>query len=84
LRCRSWFVRTCVQPRKLILPTQVAEPHRQQQRQHNQKKLPGTSAASMFFLVIEQVIEISRTRMMRIDTQVGALARRWRIVQSKK
>jgi hypothetical protein len=84
LRGGSWFVRTCVQPRKLILPTQVAKPDRQQQRQHNQKELTRTSAASMFFLVIQQVVEISRTRMMRIDTQVGALARRWRIVQSKK
>jgi hypothetical protein len=84
LRCGSWFVCAGVQPRKLILPAQVAEPDRQQQGQHNQKELARSSTASMFFLVIQEVIEISPTRMMRIDTQVGALARRWRIVQPKK
>jgi hypothetical protein len=38
----------------------------------------------VFFLIIEQVIEISRAGVVRIQTQIGALARRRRIVESKK
>jgi hypothetical protein len=84
LRRGNWFVRARVQPWKLILPAQVAEPDRQQQGQHNQKELARSSTASMFFLVIQQVIEISRTRMLRIDTQVRALASRRCIVETKE
>jgi len=69
----------------MILPAQISQAGDQRKRYNNQNEL-RCAAVLRFFLIIEQVVEVSGgtgTAAIRIQTQAGSLTRR-RIVQSKK
>lgn len=65
------------------LPAEIAESHCQSKGDENQNVFAG-AAVVMFSFVVEQVVEISRTRIvMRIGAQARTLARR-RVIQSEE
>ena len=63
---------------------QVSKAHCQKKSQENQEHFSCSPAALRLFDILEKIVEITRRRGMRIDTETASFAWRNGIVQSEK